>query len=220
MPESLPPNPPKQDRSRRTLERIVKASLAILDEEGPEALTVQSIVERADSSVGSFYARFEGKEELLDYLGERVWREAAERWDEAMASRDWSELDLRGLVEGAVRLLDEAGRSRASYLGALGRTAGGGDDAYAAFQAHVLQGLEGLLLARTDEMDHAEPALAVRVGLRAVLGILDPPGGSGESSIPPARQVEEATTLLLAYLIQGGERGGPTGQVDFFDIWG
>ena len=92
-------NPPKQSRSKRTLERLVGASLEILGREGPDALTVQAIVERAGSSVGSFYARFAGKEDLLDYLGERVWREAAARWDEALASRDLSGLDLRQLVE-------------------------------------------------------------------------------------------------------------------------
>ena len=50
--------------------RIAKASLEILGEEGADGLTVQAIVQRAGSSVGSFYARFDGKEDLLDYLGE------------------------------------------------------------------------------------------------------------------------------------------------------
>ena len=66
--------PPKQTRSRRTLERIVQASLDILEREGPDGLTVQAIVERAGSSVGSFYARFGGKDDLLEYVGDRVWR--------------------------------------------------------------------------------------------------------------------------------------------------
>ena len=87
MADLLPPHPPRQLRSRRTLERIVRASLQILNEDGPDGLTVQAIVERAGSSVGSFYARFSGKDELLAYLGERIWREAAARWDEAVASR-------------------------------------------------------------------------------------------------------------------------------------
>ena len=50
-------NPPKQSRSRRTLERIVQAALKILEEQGHKALTVQAVVDRADSSVGSFYAQ-------------------------------------------------------------------------------------------------------------------------------------------------------------------
>ena len=63
MPDGPKPatiNPPKQARSRRTLERIVEASLEILAAEGPDSLTVHRVVEKAGSSVGSFYARFEG----------------------------------------------------------------------------------------------------------------------------------------------------------------
>ena len=100
--EKISLTPPKQTRSRRTLERIVQASLSILDEQGPAGLTVQAVVARAGSSVGSFYARFKGKGDLLDYLGARVWQEALERWNEALESRDWSALGLRELAAGSV----------------------------------------------------------------------------------------------------------------------
>ena len=45
-------NPPKQARSQRTLERIVRAALEILNEKGPDAVTVQSVVARSGSSAG------------------------------------------------------------------------------------------------------------------------------------------------------------------------
>ena len=151
----------------------MRASLDILEEEGPAGLTVQAIVDRAGSSVGSFYARFDGKDDLLEYLGERVWREAAARWDEALASRDWRDLDLRAMVEGAVRLLAEAGRSRASYLRALERAPAYREDAYLAFHTHVLQGVEELLLARVDEISHPDPSVAVPAGTPSR------PGGPG-----------------------------------------
>lgn len=213
--------PPKQDRSRRTLERIVRASLDILEREGPEALTVQTIVERASSSVGSFYARFAGKDDLLDYLGERVWREAASRWDEALSSEDWSGLGLRQVVEGAVRLLGEAGRSRASYLRSLERTPGAREDAYAAFRTHVIRGIQRLLLARSDEITHPEPALAIPLGLRAVLAMTEAqPDAAGEDLPTAERRMEEAASMLLAYLAGEGARVAGGKEVDFFDIWG
>ncbi|MEO2122836.1 MAG: TetR/AcrR family transcriptional regulator, partial [bacterium] len=106
-------NPPKQSRSRRTLEHIVQAALEILEEQGYTALTVQSVVDRANSSVGSFYARFSGKEDLLDYLGERVWDQALQRWDSAVRARDWSEIDLQHIAEGSMGLLVDIGASRA-----------------------------------------------------------------------------------------------------------
>lgn len=200
---------------------MVRASLEILEEEGPDGLTVQAIVERAGSSVGSFYARFRGKDDLLDYLGERVWREASERWEEALALRDWRSLDLPQLAEGAARLLLEAERSRASHLRALDRVGGGLEGgSYEAFRAHLLEGLEEILLSRRADIDHLDPVLAVRTGLRAVLGVVGSPEGPGWS--PPAeRLVHESREILVSYLLPSAARSEvPPGEVDFFDIWG
>ncbi|HSW28871.1 MAG TPA: TetR/AcrR family transcriptional regulator [Longimicrobiales bacterium] len=221
MTDLLPLHPPRQLRSRRTLERIVRASLQILDEGGLDGLTVQAIVERAGSSVGSFYARFAGKDELLAYLGERMWREAAARWDEAVASREMEGLGLEEVVEGAVRLLAEAVTARATYLRDLRRSSGAGDGAFGAFQAHVLGGIEGLLLARAGEMSHPDPQVGVRLGLQAILAVLEEGGGEGRADpIPRERRAQEAVRILGGYLTDGSRGGSAGGQVDFFDIWG
>ena len=221
MSDVQPHRPPRQTRSRRTLERIVAASLKILERDGPDGLTVQAIVEEAGSSVGSFYARFDGKDELLEYLGERGWREAAERWDQAMGSRDWGDVSLAGLVEGAVQLLDRARRSRATYLQALGQTLGGPDDAYGAFQRHVVDGMATLLLSRADEIDHPDPEVAVRLGLRAVLAVLEAPLEGMGPKVDDERRMSEGVEMLLSYLTRGEQSAlGGGGEVDFFDIWG
>jgi AcrR family transcriptional regulator len=202
------------------LERLVRASLEILEAGGTDGLTVQAIVARAGSSVGSFYARFAGKDELLDYLGERAWREAATRWDETLLAREWGERSLAEMIEGSVHLLGEAGRSRAAYLSALKRTPGAQEDAYLAFQAHVIEGVEQLLLERAAEMTHPDPAKAVPLGLRAALALLDGPPAPGEAPPPPEERMAEAARLLSAYLACDATRAGASGDVDFFDIWG
>jgi len=94
---------PRQDRSRRTLRRIVEAGFALLESEGPEALTVTGIMRRARTSVGSFYARFQGKDDLLRYLGERALEESLSRWDEAKA-----ELPVGGARDETVAALVRA----------------------------------------------------------------------------------------------------------------
>jgi AcrR family transcriptional regulator len=210
--------PPQQTRSRRTLERIVDASLAILEEDGPDALTVQAIVGRARSSVGSFYARFQGKDDLLVYLGERVWVDAARRWDDALATRDWASLDLQAVAEGCVRLLWETARNRAGTLRALDRVPGGVDDAYVAFRNHLIAGMGELLLDHRPEILHRDPELAVSLGLQAVLGVVE---YIGPDVGDPERVLHEASTLLLGYLAPATTfPHAPDGQVDFFDIWG
>jgi AcrR family transcriptional regulator len=214
-------NPPKQARSQRTLERIVRTALEILNEEGPDAVTVQAVVARSGSSAGSFYARFAGKDELLAYLGERVGREATELLDDALASRDWSVLGLQEVVDGAVRLLEAAHRSRASYLSFMAKRTGSPADAYDAFHADVLGGVERVLLEHRAEIRHPDPALAVRLGLRAVLGILDATGGGEDrgGETPPGA-VEEAVALLFAYLRLDRLGAPPSKQADFFFTWG
>ena len=211
---------PQQARSRRTLERIVQAALDILEQDGPGGLTVQAVVSRARSSVGSFYARFAGKEDLLRYLGERMWEEAAARWEEALASRRWDELELDALIEGSVSVLAEVTRTGGRHLRALAGT-GAGEAAFRRFRGQVLDGMARLLLDRAAEIVHPDPSLAVRVGLQAVVGILDAadlPEGAGAGD---AVLAEEAARLLRAYLKPSPATAeGPPEQVDFFDIWG
>lgn len=221
MTQLLPQRPPKQLRSHRTLERIARASFEILDEEGPDALTVHAVIARARSSVGSFYARFSGRNELLAYLGERAWREAAARWDEAREASGLDDMTWPGVVHGTVRLLGEAVRARATHLNALRRSPDAGDAAWAAFQDHVMRTVERPLLARAAEMAHPDPEVGVRLGLRAVLAMLDEPVGESEAGpIPLEVRIGEAARLLTAYLAGGGSGEERPGQVEFFDIWG
>lgn len=202
----------------------MRASLEILEEEGIAGLTVQAIVSRARSSVGSFYARFDGKEDLLDYLEDRVWREATIRWDRALAEKDWTPLGLRGVAWGAAALFQEAGTARATYLRALGRGPGRQEDAYGSFREHVLSDIERLMLERSGEISHSDPPLAVRFGLRAMLALIESPPRNPEGGSFTVEQIQaEAVGVLLAYV--GGEpedtgSEASSAAVDFFDIWG
>ena len=215
-------NPPKQSRSRKTLERIVQAALEILGEQGHKALTVQTVVDRADSSVGSFYARFSGKEDLLDYLGERLWDEALERWDSAIRSRNWSEIDLHEIAESSVSLLVEIGVSRAAYLRALDQAQGMNGVAYNRFRDRVLGDVAEILLTCQGEISHPEPDLAVRLGLLAAEGMIQGDQAALGGPVPREVVAGEAANILLHYLTAGSPPRAPvetSEKVDFFDIW-
>ena len=215
-------NPPKQSRSRQTLERIVQAALEILEEQGHKALTVQTVVDRAHSSVGSFYARFSGKEDLLDYLGERLWDEALERWGGAIRSRNWSEIDLQDIAESSVSLLVEIGVSRAVYLRALDRAQGMNGVAYNRFRDRVLGDVAEILLTCRGEISHPEPDLAVRLGLLAAEGMIQGDQAALGGPVPREVVAGEAANILLHYLTAGSPPRAPvepSEKVDFFDIW-
>lgn len=71
---------PAQERSRRTLLRILDAATEAFAEDGVDGSAVSDIVKRARSSVGSFYGRFRGKDELVLAVDERLWAQVDERW--------------------------------------------------------------------------------------------------------------------------------------------
>lgn len=208
---------PKQPRSRKTLERLVSAGLAILVEEGPAGVTVQAVVARARSSVGSFYARFRGKDDLLAYLRESIRESAAAEWSEALFAQSWSDNGLPTLAGEVIDLLLELrARWEARLRAARGLSSGEAD--YEAFRGRIVDELAARLLERRSDITHTHPEVAVRVGLWAVLGVIDhTPSGHAVGEIAPEALHHECSELLLGYLM--GSARGRSEQVEFFDVW-
>jgi AcrR family transcriptional regulator len=89
---------PLQDRSRRTLEKIGAAVEALLADRSFDDISVHDIVRRARCSIGSFYARFTSKDDLLPYLYERYEADLRPRIQQRVASTQWENLSLRDTV--------------------------------------------------------------------------------------------------------------------------
>jgi len=217
---------PLQARSRRTLSLIVQASLQLIAERGVQGVTIQDIVDRAGSSVGSFYARFAGKEELLQYLEARVWTDARERWDAALDAQAWSSLPLEQLVTGVVDVLSHVHSESARERRAIQERPDANREHARDFSEHVRRTVRDLLLSYRIHMTHPAPDLAVDLGLAAVVGALGElevqrgPAGTGPTE---ATVVRELSRLYLAYLgvaVAWGTPGKASGPVDFFDVWG
>ena len=217
---------PKQERSRRTLERIEQAALALIAERGVEATTVQDIVRRARSSVGSFYARFPGKEDLLIHLERRVWANARSRFVEALEEWETEGLSLTGLLEPMVELVLRSLREDARQRRTLDLRTGSEDRGAGvrAFHAYILSRIRPLLLARESEILHPIPERAVDLGFAAVVGALQvvergtleegARAGLSDESI-----VHEMARLYRSYLGGGRPVGEAPPQMEFFDIW-
>lgn len=63
---------PKQERSRRTREKIIDAAIQLFEERGFERTTSNDIAAAAGVSIGSFYAYFADKRQLLLFIFERI----------------------------------------------------------------------------------------------------------------------------------------------------
>ena len=190
--------------------RIMDASRAVLAECGLEGLTVQEVVARARTSVGSFYARFSGKDELLRYLETTARADVEEQWTREFGARLEGASSLAGCVNVLVAALAETycgqalrGRAQAALLGVAGE-----------LDLHVRDRISRVLLERRAEIRHPDPELAVRLGYLAVASVLRRP----DTGLDDERLVTELARLWLSYLGGEGERGGPA-AVDFFQVW-
>ncbi len=226
-----PLKPPKQDRSRRTLDSIALAALELMEEGGVENATVAAIVKRAGASVGSFYARFAGKDDLILYLQDRIWAEARDRWDEALETHDWEALSLEAVVEGVVGLLFRSFRADYHQREILGRERRQDDEGARrvfAFHQHILATVTPLFLTHREEITHPDPEWAIRLGYRFAVGsireLLELEGAVGivDGAATAEALTPELARAWVAYLGVGGQEEFAEGprEVDFFDPWG
>ena len=87
--------PARQRRSRRSLERIIEALDALVEEKTFEEITVTEVCKRAEVGVGTFYDRVGSKEALLEHLRQRVYEQFLVQIDQAFAPVRFEALSLR-----------------------------------------------------------------------------------------------------------------------------
>ncbi|HEX4937422.1 MAG TPA: TetR/AcrR family transcriptional regulator [Candidatus Kapabacteria bacterium] len=68
---------PTQPRARRTVERIIAATAALIEEQGLDALTTNRVAERANVNIASLYQYFPNKQALLSALLQQYWQDLA-----------------------------------------------------------------------------------------------------------------------------------------------
>ena len=205
---------PKQHRSRRTLQRITRAALELIAQNGVDGTTIGAIARLAGSSVGSFYARFDGKNDLLVYLDQRIWETVERRWSEATAD-GLADRPIDQLVRGLARLyadLELVHRGARDAIGRALRGPGAGlSDAALRIRACVREDSKRLLLAKRDSIAHSDPALAVETvcrTLESVAGLFEPVF------------LEDLCAALVSHLVGDRDSFPSSGEsVEFFDIW-
>jgi AcrR family transcriptional regulator len=160
---------PRQQRSRDSQERILRAAETLIKTKGFDALTTAEVVRRSRTSIGTLYARFGDKAALLHAVQDRVQAREEALMRARVADVDWDGLTL----EQTVRTLLE-----------IKRLATDGDDRlFEAFVVHgatdpvlrtqgyrhkaVIEALEvEILMRRAAEIGHPDPEGAARVASR------------------------------------------------------
>jgi AcrR family transcriptional regulator len=95
--------PPRQQRSREMVERLLDATAATLAERGLDNTTTNHIAERAGVSIGSLYQYFSDKQALVEALLERMGRQAGEDFRRRAAAVQINQLPLQAVAATAIR---------------------------------------------------------------------------------------------------------------------
>lgn len=215
MEAALPPaslawvRAPRQTRSHLTLDRILDATEALLEEKAFDSISVAEIVKRAGSSVGSFYARFGDKDCLLRCLQERLFEESRATAQQALAPDLWEHVPAPDMVAAFIGFMLGAYRERQGLRRALlGRQATQADyrERAAEVAADACHKLARLFTARGIALETATLAVAVDMCHRVVFSVLDqnllfsehPPAGLTLSDAELARQLAIICTRYLA----------------------
>lgn len=207
--------PPKQDRSRRSYNRILEATAELLAERSFDDITVDEIVERAGYTKGAFYHRFDSKATLLRHLIARLTTGAVAAWNEFLDPAAWEDASLAEILEAYVHRL-VAIYSRSTHLmRAFAWEARWGDDDVIRGTAdelnrHVLRRFLDLVGPRREELDpsvRADPEDAIRFWNTTLTAMLQAtylwPYPALAPDPDPATVEARAVRLLVPYLAGG-----------------
>jgi len=160
VPEGL--RPPRQERSMRSLRRVLDAGAEVLAEAGWEGFTIADVARRSNASSGLIYKRFANKAALLEAIFVRENERLSSDEDERLRRVADSSESLAAFIAGAVREMTFLARREAALLGVFNERA--------AVEPHLLEHVKRTrtaprlfaseLLKRRDKIRHADPDFA------------------------------------------------------------
>jgi AcrR family transcriptional regulator len=209
-PDPTSARPPRQERSRETLTRLLDATEGVLAEGGLEAATVPAIARRAGLSVGTVYRRFPDKDALLRAVYFRLFERAREQNAARLDPALYRGLELETVLGAMVRGMVHYYRERRTLLQAMHRYAESHADPEfrrraAQLNDDALTGLATLVAANREAIRHPDPDAAVRFAL-LTLGLVLRGVVLREGRLPglflreDVSVEEELTRMVLGYL--------------------
>jgi AcrR family transcriptional regulator len=202
--------PAKQKRSQESIERVVEASIRLLEENGFERFTIQDVSRSADLSVGAIYARFGNKESLLRIVHAQAM-EAMARDGEAVGAVDGRPgQDVREVIVEAVRSVAGIFHRNEKLLRAFMHL-GAVDDEIARRGSSVSIDLSrqfaATILAHGQAIAHPNPETAVDVAYRMAYctfarQVMYGPSFESDRAIGWDDLAEEVADACSAYLLQ------------------
>jgi AcrR family transcriptional regulator len=193
---------PLQARSRAALQRILESAEQELVATGSDDLTMAAVAERAGMSVGTIYRRFEGKEQLLEAVKDRLLTRVEEHIATALGSAgddlpDVVDVFARALIDGF-----SVGAHVIPHLVGTARPAGASER-----PRRALENIHRLFLdaasAHRDEVRRSDPETALTIAARTITTACVHRVVAGENApdgISPSQWCEQIADMATVYL--------------------
>jgi AcrR family transcriptional regulator len=202
------PGPRRQSRGARTRGALLDAAEVLILEGGCEAATITAISARAGVSVGALYHHFTDREALLRAVFDRAIDAYAAASREAAAPGRWAGASVIDLLGGYIDFMLAMGARKAASPSVVPLVLAEHPEwrpRLTAMQAEGRRHVARLILHRRDQIEHADPDMAVPVfvdQLAAMLSARIDPAQSGAviARVDDAVFKAELLTLGARYL--------------------
>lgn len=200
--------PPLQRRSQESLDRVLRAGLQVLQEDGFEGFTLQEVSRRAGVSIGSIYARVSSREALIMAIYEQAmaWTD-----EQDLIERDAVRDDLTPRERIELLVTDTANTMLAhgDILRVFMRQAPNNPDIWqrgAEKSQATAKAFERAILEHREHLAHPEPELAVDVAYRMIYcttarRITHGPRFESSRAVSDKKLVREMARAVADYLL-------------------
>lgn len=196
---------PLQERSIASMNRMLDAGEQLFYEGGSPALTLEAVMERAETSTGSFYARFGDMRGFLDAMHERVLgllaAEFAPVFAKAAAEKDL-ETALRTLLTQGFEVVH---RHRAqTYFFAVGNSH---DPQWRGMGAHFALGMSdamaGIMRSFLPKPSNAAAKRRIDMAVRMIMAATFQQIMFDQEELSRLRMSQKAVAAELAAMVSG-----------------
>lgn len=162
---------PQQERSIKTMNKIMDAAAEILETKNFEQISINEIVEQAGVSVGAFYGRFKDKDGLLEALDERFFTCFEADILDLISAPGWAQMPVIKIIKGLCSLLVNTYSRQTGLLRSLNLKARLYDDQRFRKREQkawneLFPRLQQALLLKCDEFKHPDPQVAIVFGFQ------------------------------------------------------
>jgi AcrR family transcriptional regulator len=203
---------PKQDRSRETSRRLLKATVETLAEKGLDGCTIPRIAAKAGLSPGTVYRRYPDKDALLQAAVLAVLAGNEKGVKALVSSEEIQKMDLKTFVEFLVGKSVENQRTHSALVREARQFVLSHKNARFRKKADELEVrtfrlVTEFMIARRNQIKHPDPSYAMPFALMVMsfalmhIIILDSNSGDWASLLPLDDEMlsRELTRLMLAY---------------------